>query len=79
MNISVIALWLMHCFLKSTVCPYHFTVFIQKRGRNFKIAQKTFLDLSVLRGKADQLIHQDRFIEIHHDQRHDQVKKHKTG
>ena len=74
MNVSVIALWLMHRLFKGTVRPDHLTVFIQKRGRNFKIPQEP-----LLRGKADQLIHQDRFIEIHHDQRHDQIKKHKTG
>ena len=79
MNVSVIALWLMHRLFKGTVRPYYLTVFVQKCGRNFKIPQEPFLDLPVLRGKADQLIHQDRFIEIHHDQRHDQIKKHKTG
>ena len=47
MNVSVIALWLMHRLFKGTVRPDHLTVFIQKRGRNFKIPQEPFLDLPV--------------------------------
>ena len=61
-NGFVISLWLVHHIFKGNIRPDHLAGIIQKGIRQFQIPQQFPLDLSILRGKTDQFIHNDRFI-----------------
>ena len=48
--------------LEGNIRPDHLAVVVQQRVRKIHIAQQLPLNLSVLRGKADKLIHNDGLI-----------------
>ena len=57
-----VALGLMHHILKSNVGPDHLAGIVQKGVWQFQIPQQFSLDLTIFRGKADQLVHDDRLV-----------------
>ena len=57
-----VALGLMHHILKGNVGPDHLAGIVQKGIWQFQIPQQFSLDLTIFRGKADQLVHDDRLV-----------------
>ena len=48
--------------LKGRIRPYHFAAVVQQRIGQVHLPQEPFLNLSVLRGEADQFVHDDRLV-----------------